>query len=380
MIPYGRHSISEEDIQAVMEVLLSDRLTQGPVIKKFESAVANYCGARYAVAVANGTAALHLASLTAGFGPGQEVITSPITFVASANCIVYAQARPVFADIDPHTYCISPENIHSRLSPSTRGIIPVHFAGQPCDMATINTIAKNNGLTVIEDGAHAIGARYTVNGDIYKVGSCAHSDMTIFSFHPVKHITTGEGGMITTNNDVLYKKLVALRTHGIIKEPDRLSRNDGPWYYEQQLLGYNYRITDIQCALGLSQLSRLDKFIARRQEIVEKYNQAFSPFSELIIPQQRNGTDSSWHIYVLGFRSLDRKTIFKALTAKGIGVNVHYIPVHLQPYYMDNFHFKQGDFPHAESYYDRTLTLPLYPTMSDNDIRYVINSVIETIR
>jgi perosamine synthetase len=249
-IPYGRQSISEDDIAAVVEVLRSDWLTQGPVVERFERAVAEYCGARYAVAVANGTAALHLAALAAGFGPGDEVITSPITFVASANCIAYTGAKPAFADIDPRTYCIDPEQIRSRLTPATRGLIPVHFAGQPCDMAAIAEVARERGMVVIEDAAHAIGASYQVDGVTSKVGCCAHSDMTIFSFHPVKHITTGEGGMITTNNEDLYKKLLLLRTHGITRDPQLLSRSDGPWYYEQQVLGYNYRITDIQPQSG----------------------------------------------------------------------------------------------------------------------------------
>lgn len=377
MIPYGKQSISEEDIQAIVEVLRSERLTQGPVIEQFERAIANYCGSRYAVAVANGTAALHLASLAAGFEPGKEVITTPITFVASANCILYVKANPIFADIDPQTYCIDPMQIRARLSSSTRGLIPVHFGGQPCDMEKIHAIAKEKNLIVIEDAAHALGATYTANSKTFKVGSCAHSDMTIFSFHPVKHITTGEGGMVTTNNEDLYKKLLSLRTHGITREPDKLRHNDGPWYYEQQALGYNYRITDIQCALGFSQLQRLDKFIARRREIAGLYNEAFAPYAELITPLQRKGTQSSWHIYVLGFKTLDRKNIFKVLSKKGLGVNVHYIPVHLQPFYTDNFNYKKGDYPSAEAFYKHSLTLPLYPGMSDNDVNYVITAVLD---
>ena len=235
MIPYGRQQITEEDIQAVVEVLRSDWLTQGPMIPRFEQAVAEYCGAKYAVAVANGTAALHLAALAAGFRQGDEVITSPITFVASANCIVYAGATPVFADIDPKTYCIDPQQIKNRITPATKGLIPVHFAGQPCDMAEISTLARARNLTVIEDAAHAIGASYKHEGETYKVGGCAHSDMTIFSFHPVKHITTGEGGIITTNSRELYEKLNLLRTHGITRDPDKLSQNHGTWYYEQQI-------------------------------------------------------------------------------------------------------------------------------------------------
>ncbi|MHB1349613.1 MAG: UDP-4-amino-4,6-dideoxy-N-acetyl-beta-L-altrosamine transaminase [Desulfobulbaceae bacterium] len=379
-IPYGRQSISEEDIQAVVDVLRSDWLTQGPVVERFERTIADYCGARYAVAVANGTAALHLAALAAGFGPGDEVITTPITFVASANCIAYTGARPVFADIDPQSYCIDPEQIRRRLTSATRGVIPVHFAGQPCDMAAISTLASENGVIVIEDAAHAIGASYEINGHTYKVGSCSHSDMTIFSFHPVKHITTGEGGMITTNDTDLYEKLCLLRSHGITRDSRHLYQNDGPWYYEQHALGLNYRITDFQCALGLSQFGRLDKFVSRRREIASAYNDAFSACKELIAPQQQKGGNSSWHLYMLGFRTLDRKRVFEMLRAKGLGVNVHYIPVHLQPYYREKYGYALGGYPCAEEYYRRVVTLPLYPAMSDKDVHYVIGAVLTTMK
>lgn len=379
MIPYGRQSISEEDIQAVVEVLRSDWLTQGPAVTRFEKAIADYCGAKYAVAVANGTAALHLAALAAGFGPGDEVITAPVTFVASANCIVYAGATPVFADIDPQTYCIDPDQVRRKTTPATRGIIPVHFAGQPCDMAAIHTIAREKNLTVIEDAAHAIGASYQVGGETCRVGSCAHSDMTIFSFHPVKHITTGEGGAITTNSRELYERLCLLRTHGITRDPERLEKNDGPWYYEQQALGFNYRITDLQCALGLSQLQRLDRFVQRRRAIVAQYEAAFAAHPELIAPYQAESRNSSWHLYVLGFRSLDRKSVFEVLRRRGLGVNVHYLPVHLQPYYRDRFGCAAGDCPQAEGYYQRSLTLPLFPDMTDDDVRYVIDTVFASL-
>jgi perosamine synthetase len=378
MIPYGRQSISEEDIAAVVDVLRSDWLTQGPMVERFENAVAEYCGAKYAVAVSNGTAALHLTALAAGFQAGDEVITSPITFVASANCIVYSGATPVFADINPQTYCIDPTEIEKKITPNTKGLIPVHFAGQPCDMSSIARIAKEHELIVIEDAAHAIGASYTVDGRRYKVGCCAHSDMTIFSFHPVKHITTGEGGLITTNSKTLYEKLCLLRTHGITKDPDKLQRNDGPWYYEQQALGFNYRITDIQCALGLSQLKRLDQFVASRKAIVSQYNDAFSGHAELVIPHQSENADSSWHLYMLGSRTIDRAEAFDSLRQKGIGVNVHYSPVHLQPYYRETYDCREGDFRHAEKYYRGIITLPLYPDMTANQIRCVIDSVLRT--
>jgi UDP-4-amino-4,6-dideoxy-N-acetyl-beta-L-altrosamine transaminase len=379
-IPYGRQNISEDDIQSVVEVLRSDWLTQGPVIDQFERALADYCGARYAVAVANGTAALHLAALAAGFGPGDEVITSPITFVASANCIAYTGAKPVFADIDQLTYGIDPKQIRKRLTPVTRGVIPVHFAGQPCDMRSIAAIAREYGLTVIEDAAHAIGASYEAGGKTYKVGSCAHSDMTIFSFHPVKHITTGEGGIITTNSGDFYEQLCLLRSHGITRDASRLSRHEGPWYYEQQALGFNYRITDLQCALGLSQLKRLDEFVARRRKIAAVYDRAFAGCDELILPEQREGSHSSWHLYTLGLRTLPRRKIFERLRQRGLGVNVHYIPVHLQPYYQQHFGTSEGDYPCAEQYYTQAITMPLYPAMSDEDVAYVIETTLDTIQ
>ncbi|OEU54980.1 MAG: UDP-4-amino-4,6-dideoxy-N-acetyl-beta-L-altrosamine transaminase [Desulfuromonadales bacterium C00003096] len=379
-IPYGRQNISEDDIRAVVKVLRSDWLTQGPLIDQFERAVADYCGARYAVAVANGTAALHLAALAAGFGPGDEVITSPITFVASANCVAYTGASPVFADIDPLTYCIDPEQLRQRLSAATRGVIPVHFTGQPCDMSAIAAIACDHDLVVIEDAAHAIGASYEAEGKTFRVGCCAHSDMTIFSFHPVKHITTGEGGIVTTNSAELYEQLCLLRTHGITKEARLLTRDEGPWYYEQQALGFNYRITDLQCALGVSQLQRLDEFIGRRREIVAAYNEAFAGCEELILPTQRDEVSSSWHLYILGLRTLPRRQVFERLREQGLGVNVHYIPVHLQPYYQQHFGTSEGDYPCAEQYYTQAITMPLYPAMSDEDVAYVIETTLDTIQ
>lgn len=379
-IPYGTQWITDEDISAVAEALRSPWMTQGPLVEKFEKAVAEYCGARYAVAVANGTAALHIAALAAGFSPGDEVITSPITFVASANCVLYAGAQPVFADIDPATYCIDPQAVLGKLSPATKGLIPVHFAGQPCDMPALHNIAKKQGLVVIEDAAHAIGASYEHQGNTYRVGSCAHSDMTIFSFHPVKHITTGEGGIVTTNDETIYKKLLLLRSHGITRNPDQMTSNEGPWYYEMQDLGYNYRITDFQCALGLQQLGRLDDFLDRRWQIVRAYENGFATEEELILPYVAPSTISAFHLYVLQFKTLSRLDVFNRLREKNLGVNVHYIPVHLQPYYMQSFGYEKGDYPHSEDYYSKAITIPLYPRMSDEDVTYVIQAVKETIR
>ncbi|MCP3177553.1 UDP-4-amino-4,6-dideoxy-N-acetyl-beta-L-altrosamine transaminase [Desulfuromonas sp. KJ2020] len=380
LIPYGRQDISEDDIEAVVQVLRSDWLTQGPAVENFEKAIASYCGARYAVAVSNGTAALHLAALAAGFGPEDEVITSPITFVASANCIAYTGAKPVFADIDPRTYCVNPAQVRNKLTSATRGIIPVHFAGQPCDMEAIYSIGREKDLVIIEDAAHAIGACYEVDGHVYKVGSCAHSDMTIFSFHPVKHMTTGEGGAITTNSPELYEKLLLLRTHGITKDSAKLQRDEGAWYYEQQTLGYNYRITDMQCALGLSQLKRLDIFVERRREIAQTYSKAFRIHSSLIIPFERPGSHSSWHLYMLGFKGFDRREVFDQLRAKGLGVNVHYIPVTWQPFYQVNYGTALGDCPVADKYYAGIVTLPLFASMTKDDVDYVIHAVLDIVK
>ncbi|RCW77360.1 UDP-4-amino-4,6-dideoxy-N-acetyl-beta-L-altrosamine transaminase [Saliterribacillus persicus] len=371
-IPYGRQSIDEDDIQAVVDVLKSDYLTTGPEVEKFEAKVADYVGAKYAVAFSNGTAALHAACFAACVGNGDEVITTPMTFVASANCVLYQGAKPVFADIDPETYNIDPDGIRKKINGNTKAILPVDFTGQPCNLDEIMELAKEHNLIVIEDAAHAIGATYKDS----KVGSIA--DMTMFSFHPVKHITTGEGGMITTDNKDLYEKLHQFRTHGITRDPSLLNENDGPWYYEMQFLGYNYRITDIQAALGSSQLDKLEGFIERRREIVGQYNKAFRSLNELITPFQHTDGDSSWHLYVIQLKkdllSIDRKQFFEELRQANIGVNVHYIPVHLQPYYQE-LGYKKGDYPIAEDLYEQTISLPLFPTMTNEDVQYVIDTV-----
>ncbi len=379
-IPYGRHSLGADDIQAVVDILKSDWLTQGPMVQKFEQAFASYCGVRYAVAVSSGTAALHLAALAAGFAPGDDIITSPITFVASANCVVYVGARPVFADIDPTTGCIAADQILQQLTPATRGVIPVHFAGQPCDMAAISTIAEEHDLIVIEDAAHALGSSYTVDDRQFKTGCCAHSDMTIFSLHPVKHIAAGEGGVITTNNEELYEQLCLLRSHGIVKAPDRLSTNEGPWFYKMQVLGYNYRITDFQCALAFSQLKKLDAFVTRRRDIARTYKQAFQDEPTLGLIAQRPDVNSSFHIYVILAMGVDRADLFHALRERNIGVNVHYIPVHLQPYYRKTYGYHAGDYPLAEEYYRHAITIPLYPAMTDDDVVRVIENVRQCIK
>ncbi|MBQ4068864.1 MAG: UDP-4-amino-4,6-dideoxy-N-acetyl-beta-L-altrosamine transaminase [Lachnospiraceae bacterium] len=373
-IPYGRQCISEEDIQAVVDTLRSDYLTTGPKISEFEKVVAGYTGAKYAVAVSNGTAALHIACMAAGIGKGDEVITSPITFVASANCAFYCGATPVFADIDINTYNISPESIEKCITDKTRAIVAVHFSGQPCEMDKIREIADRHNLIVIEDAAHALGADYKGN----KIGSI--SDMTTFSFHPVKHITTAEGGMVTTDNKELYEKLLLYRTHGITRNPDMLSKKDGAWYYEQTDLGYNYRITDVQCALGISQMKRLDKFVEKRRELVNRYNEAFAEVDEIVTPYQLEGCNNSYHLYVIRFKTKDRKIVFDKLREVGIGVNVHYIPVHTQPYYVEYYKkngLLQPECPNAIEYYNTAISLPLYPELSYEQQDYVIEKVLE---
>lgn len=369
-IPYGKQSIDDDDIKAVVEVLKSDFITTGPKIEEFEKKVADYVDAKYAVAISNGTAALHAACYAAGIGEGDEVITTPITFAASANCALYCGAKPVFADIDKESYNISPADIRKKITDKTKAIIAVHFTGQPCEMDEIHKLAKENDLIVIEDAAHALGADYKGK----KIGSL--SDMTTFSFHPVKHITTGEGGMILTNDEKLYERLKLFRTHGITREKKYLSRNDGPWYYEQIDLGYNYRITDIQCALGISQMDKLDDFIAKRRVLVKRYNDAFENISEIVTPKQFEGCNNSYHLYVIQVEN--RLEVFNKLRVAGIGVNVHYIPVYKHPYYQNNGYDKVCCL-NAEEYYKHCISLPLYPKLTIGEQDYVIENVIRAV-
>lgn len=372
-IPYGKQWIDDEDIKAVVEVLKSDYLTTGPKIEEFEEKFAAYVGAKYAVAVSNGTAALHAACFAAGIGPGDEVITTPLTFAASANCVLYQGGKPVFADIDPETYNISVEEIKKKITNKTAAVIPVHFTGQPCDMEEIYEIALENNLIVIEDAAHALGATY--KGE--KIGNCRFSDMTVFSFHPVKHITTGEGGMITTNKKELYDKLRLFRTHGITKEPDKyIRKTDESWYHEQQMLGYNYRMTDIQAALGISQLKKSDEFLKRRREIARIYNQKLAEIEWIKLPYQETDRESSWHLYVIQVDEeklgKSRKDVFNHLRSKGIGVQVHYIPVYWHPYYQE-LGYEIGLCPEAESVYKKIISLPIFPGMTKEEIRRILN-------
>jgi perosamine synthetase len=378
-IPYATQCIEEEDILAVADALRSSNLTQGPLVEEFEKNIAHYCGVKYAVAVSSGTAALHIACLAAGVSAGDEVITSANTFAASANCILYCGGKPVFADIGWDTALIDPVDIRKKLTKKTKAIIPVHFAGQPADMEEISKIAKENNLKIIEDAAHAIGAKYRLtNGqDWIKVGSCFHSDMTILSFHAVKHITTGEGGMVLTNQQDLYEKLIFFRSHGITRSVKYMKKTEGPWYYEMHELGFNYRLTDIQCALGSSQLKKLDKFIVRRKEIAKIYDEAFSGMERIDFIKEKEGFDSSRHLYVVLVEN--RKNVFNWLIAEtNVGVNVHYIPVYFHPYYR-KLGYERGLCPIAEEYYSRAISIPMFPKLSDEEVEYVIGKIGQVI-
>lgn len=375
-LPYGRQWIDDDDIEAVVEVLKGDYLTTGPHVSTFEQAVAQYVGAKYAVAFSNGTAALHGACFAAGISEGDEVITTPMTFAASANCVLYQGGTPVFADINEKTYNIDPNKIEEKINDKTKAIIPVDFTGQPVELDRILEIARKYNLVVIEDAAHALGATYKGR----KIGSI--SDMTMFSFHPVKHITSGEGGIITTNNKEYYEKLLQFRSHGITRNKEKLNEYHGPWYYEMQFLGYNYRMTDIQAALGTSQLKKIDKFVELRRKYVAMYNEAFKDMDEVITPFQHEDGQSSWHLYIIRLKldklTASRREIFEALQQQNIGVNVHYIPVHLQPYYQQ-LGYKKGICPNAEKLYEEMITLPLFPAMTEEDINDVIKAVKRTI-
>lgn len=377
IIPYGRQYIDEKDIKAVVEVLRGDYLTTGPYIEKFEKAFAQKVGARYAVAVSSGTAALHLSCLAAGIGGEDEVITSPMTFAASANCAAYTGARPVFADIE-ESGNINPEEIYKRINFRTRAIIPVHYTGLPCDMEKIKKIADNHNLIVIEDACHALGAKYRNTN----IGDCTYSDMTVFSFHPVKHITTGEGGMITTNSEELYHKLLLLRNHGITRQDEEFTEpSHGGWYYQMQHLGFNYRMTDIQAALGLSQLEKLEWFIKRRREIADIYNYELKELP-LDLPAEKEEYYSSYHLYVIKLRKeagISRKELYDRLKERKIYTQVHYIPVHTFPYYQKQYGYKWGDYPTAEEHYTKVLSLPIYPGLTEDEIYRVIKAVKEVM-
>ena len=378
-LPYGHQTIEEEDLRAVADVLRSDFLTQGPAVERFENDLKEYCGARHAVAVANGTAALHLAALAAGAGPGDVVLTSPNTFVATANCVRYAGAVPGFVDIDPKTRNLDPAELERFLERDeartrVRGVIPVHFAGLPADMERISDLARRRDLFVIEDASHALGAGWRDrSGRFVKVGACSHSDMTTLSFHPVKHLTTGEGGAILTNRDDLAARLRALRSHGIHREPSRPVSGALGWLYEMRELGFNYRITDLQCALGSAQIKRLDRWLARRTELVARYRAGLGDDPRVRLGTESAGARPAWHLLVVEVPA--RGEIYQRLRRRGIGVQVHYIPVHLHPYYRDLLGTRPGDFPRAEAYYERALSLPLFPSLRDEDVDRVVREL-----
>jgi UDP-4-amino-4,6-dideoxy-N-acetyl-beta-L-altrosamine transaminase len=375
-IPYGRQHITEEDINAIVDVLRSDYLTQGPKILKFEKLFAEYVGAKYAVAVSNGTAALHLSILTLDVKPGDKVITTPITFVATANCVLYAGGKVVFADIDPETYLLDIKKVSELLESSPKGtykgIIPVDFAGRAVDMEAFRKLADDYGCWIVEDACHSPGGYFIdSNGENQNCGNGKFADASVFSFHPVKHITTGEGGMITTNNENIYKKLLLLRTHGITKDISLLSENHGGWYYEMQELGFNYRLTDFQAALGISQVERAEGDLKRRIEIVKTYYEAFRE-KPYILRQAGFVVGHAYHLYVVEVEN--RKDLYEYLHSKKIFSQVHYIPVHLMPYYKQ-FGWGKGNFPVAEKYYNNCLSLPLFPTLSCDEQKYVIDTI-----
>jgi len=378
VIGYGRQTIEEIDIQEVVKTLNSDWLTQGPKIEEFEVDLAEYCGAKYSVVVSSGTAALHLANLAMGTKIGDKVITSPISFLASSNSVVYVGGIPIFADICKSSFNVDPAEIRKQIKkhPETKGIIPIHFAGLVTDIEAIYDIAKQNNLWIIEDACHSFGGNWSdSNGAEHRVGDCTFSDMTIFSFHPVKHITTGEGGAILTNNKNLYEKLLILRNHGITKKPEKLMENHGGWYYELHELGFNYRITAFQAALGIQQLKKSYSWQKKRRNIVAYYDEAFKSL-ETITPQIHPDKGSySYHLYVV--QAENRKELYNYLRTKEIYTQVHYIPIHLQPFYKRNFNYNNGDYPIAEQYYEKALSLPLYPSLSEEKHDFVIESIFD---
>lgn len=361
-LPYSKQYIDDDDVAAVVAALRAPLITQGAKVEAFEERVAAYCGARYGLAFSSGTAALHAAMYAVGIGPGDEVITTPLTFVASANAAVYMGAKPVFVDIDPLTYCIAADKIEAALTPRSRAIVAVDFAGYPVDISALKVLAAKYSLRLIEDAAHALGAW---RGE-QPVG--AEADITMFSFHPVKHITTGEGGMLLTGDRNLYEKMKRFRSHGIVKGED--------WHYEMLDIGYNYRITDIQCALGLSQFNKLESFLSARGQLAAYYDRLLAGYAWITRPPRVQTGRHAYHLYpVLLASEMDRRSVFRHLHRQGIGTQVHYIPVHTQPYYRQKFGYRWGDFPLAEDYYRRTLSLPLYPDLTETEQEYVVDAL-----
>lgn len=376
LLPYGRQTIDESDIQAVVDTLRSDWLTTGPKINEFEEAFAAWVGARYAVSFSSGTAALHGATFAAGLGAGDEAITSPLTFAATANCVLYQGAKPVFADVSVDTLNLDPEQVRRAVTPRTKALLPVDYAGHPVELEAMREIAERHGLTVIEDACHALGAEYRGQ----RVGSISH--MTVFSFHPVKHLTTGEGGMVTADNAEFAETLRRFRNHGISSNA-RDRQREGQWHYEMVLLGFNYRLTDVACALGLRQLGKLEGNLVRRREIAARYAAELGGVPGIVVPAVRDEAVSAWHLYPvrldLAKLSAGRAEIFRALRAENIGVNVHYIPVHLHPYYREKFGYRGGEFPVAEAAYESLVSLPMFHGMTDEDVEDVVRAVEKVI-
>jgi UDP-4-amino-4,6-dideoxy-N-acetyl-beta-L-altrosamine transaminase len=386
MISYGKQFIDQSDIDAVVNVLKSDWLTQGPAVETFENDLKNYFGARHTCAVANGTAALHLTGLALGWQPDDIVITSPITFLATANCIVYAGATPDFADIDPLTYTIDPNMLeekikaHQSKGKKAKAVIGVDYAGHPCDWKALREIADKYDLQLVNDNSHALGASYF--GD--KQYAVKYADVVTQSYHPVKHITTGEGGAIITNDATIGEKVKRLSNHGMTKNPDQLERNDGSWYYEMHDVGYNYRITDFQCALGSSQLQRLDQFVQKRREIAGNYNESFSNNDMFLIPEIHDFVDHAYHLYPLQIvfeeLSFTKPHFFQKMKQAGIRLQVHYIPLHIQPFYKNKYGFESGDFPVSENFYDRVVSIPLYPSFTDAELEEVVTDISSFVK
>ncbi|AFS36503.1 UDP-4-amino-4,6-dideoxy-N-acetyl-beta-L-altrosamine transaminase [Alteromonas macleodii] len=384
MIPYGRQHLDEDDVKAVVETLTSNWLTQGPAIPKFETALADYCGANFGIAVNSATSALHIACLALGVSEGDRVWTSPNSFVASSNCALYCGAKVDFVDIDLYTgnMCVDALRNKLALAESTNAlpkvVIPVHFAGQPCDMKEIRALSKQYGFFVIEDASHAVGAKYQEKF----VGSCEFSDICVFSFHPVKIITTMEGGMALTNNSEWAEKMRMLRSHGITNDPEKMTEDShGPWYYQQIALGFNYRMTDVEAALGLSQLNKLGDFLEKRNILARHYDSLFRPYSNIFPLTQSNDNYSSYHLYVVKVDSLDsdkHAKLISELRERGIFAHVHYIPIHLQPHYK-SLGFKKGDYPNAENYYQQAVTLPLFPDLTLEEVEQVVDTLLNAV-
>lgn len=381
LIPYGHQCVDEDDIQAALDVLRSDFLTQGPKVREFEDSLSAYCGAKFAVVFSSGTAALHGAYFAAEIGSEDEVITSSMTFLATANAVLFLGACPVFVDVEANTGNIDAELIGPAVTSKTKAIVPVHFAGHPADLERIAGIAREHNSIVIEDACHALGAKYRGT----TIGDCKYSDMAVFSFHPVKSITTGEGGAVLTNNKEYYERLVVFRHHGVTKDKSAFvnrGEDAGQWYYEMQHLGYNYRLTDIQCALGISQLKKLDRFIQKKRRIVNAYNRAFksNPFFDL--PGEKSDVESAWHLYAIRLKDAYKRIkpkIFEELRLHQLGVQVHYIPVHLQPYYQ-RLGYNQDLCPKAKDFYERQISIPIYQAMSDEDVGYVISNLFAVLK